>query len=120
MFLCFYCFRTANIVYSGYYCNALGRYDLNWCSHLKAHLTKFFNELPYLSAAAFVIHVIVAEVIRDEQRFVIECRHQRIGARVRVLDTDLDRIIFGEAAMRIRRRRADFFFGLCSRHAAVR
>lgn len=81
---------------------------------------RFWNIDAYLSAAALVVHVIVAEIIGDEQRFVIERRHQRIGARVRIFDADLDRIIFGEATMRIRRRRPNLFFGLCSSHAAVR
>lgn len=45
-------------------------------------------------AAALVIHV-VGEVVRDEERLVIECGHQGVGARVGVLDADLDGVILG-------------------------
>ena len=67
-------------------------------------------------AAALVVHV-VGEVVRDEQRLVIECGHQGVGARVGVLDADLDGVILGQAA---RRRRADLFFGLSRGHPPVR
>lgn len=65
--------------------------------------------------AAFVIHL-VAQVVRYKERLVVERRHQRVGARVRVLDADLDRVIFGQAMWR---RRTDLFFGLRRCHAAV-
>lgn len=67
-------------------------------------------------AAALVVHV-VGEVVRDEQRLVIECGHQGVGARVGVLDADLDGVILGQAA---RRRRTDLFFGLSRGHPSVR
>lgn len=67
-------------------------------------------------AAALVVHV-VGEEVRDEQRLVIECGHQGVGARVGVLDADLDGVILGQAA---RRRRADLLFGLSCGHPPVR
>lgn len=66
--------------------------------------------------ATLVIHV-VGEKVRDEQGFVIECGHQRVGARVGVLDADLDRVILGEAA---RRRRTYLLLGLSRGHPPVR
>lgn len=67
-------------------------------------------------ATAFVVHV-VGEEVRDEQRLVIECGYQGVGARVGVLDADLDGVILGQAA---RRRRPNLFLGLSRGHPSVR
>lgn len=73
----------------------------------------------YLPAAAFAVHVAVGEEVRDQEGLVVERGHQGIGARVGVLDADLDRVILGEAA-RLRRRRPDLLLGLCRGHTPVR
>jgi hypothetical protein len=55
-----------------------------------------------------VVHVAGQKHIGEEQRLVVQGGHQRVGARVGVLDTDLNRVILGEA------RRADLLLRLCA------
>ena len=54
-----------------------------------------------------VVHVAGQKDIGEQERLFVQGGHQRVGARVGVLDADLDRVILGERA-----RRADLLLRL--------
>lgn len=64
-------------------------------------------------AGALVVHV-VGEEVGDKKRLVVEGRHQRVGARVGILDADLDGVILDQAVwlMLQAHRATDLLLGL--------